>query len=477
MNKSLSMSVRLFFITSCLIISIAGSTQLRLPAVISSGMVLQQNDSVTLWGWGYNGAQVRITGSWNNVSTSTAINNLGKWQTKIKTPAHGGPYTLQFNSSGANIVLNDVMIGEVWLCSGQSNMEWSYYNGAKYIKEELPVAYNRNIRFFQVPRTASDYPQDDVKATWQVCDSNSLKPFSAVGYYFGKKLQQDLNVPIGLINASWGGTPAETWTPSETIYGSETLKTAAAKLQEVPWGPVRPGLNYNGMIAPLTRFNIAGAIWYQGEANVGTNNTYGELLTAMIDSWRARWNKQFPFYYVQIAPYKYGNQNVGALLQEQQTKVMSHPNTGMVVITDLIDSVTNIHPSIKTRVGERLANWALAETYQKPLVAYKSPSLRTVEKDKDRLILFFNDTPNGLVAGSKTISGFYIAGENGEWMPADAKIEGNKIVVWNKKLKQPAYIRYGFGNTIVGNIASKEGLPLVPFRTDTGTVDQGPEKN
>jgi sialate O-acetylesterase len=471
------MRISFYSLLICLIISGQAFSQLRLPSVIASGMVLQQNDSVALWGWGYNGDKIKITGSWNNAVTSGVINNHGKWSIKIKTPAAGGPYTIRIAADWQDIVLNDVMIGEVWLCSGQSNMEWSYYNGARFIKEEFPVAYNKNIRFFQVPRTASDYPQDDVKAAWQVCDSNSLKGFSAVGYFFGKKLQQDINVPIGLINASWGGTPAETWTPSEIIYSNEVLKQAAAQLTEVPWGPVKPGLNYNGMIDPITKFSIAGAIWYQGEANVGTNSTYAPLLTTMIDAWRNKWNKQFPFYYVQIAPYTYGKPYEGSLLQEQQTMVMSHPKTGMVVITDLIDSVTNIHPSDKREVGKRLANWALAETYHRNNIAYKSPALKKTEKIKDKLVLSFDNAPTGLMAKDKIITGFFISGEKEEWVPAEAKIENDKIIVWNKKLKDPVHVRYGFGNTIIGNVFSNEGLPVIPFRTDRWPAEQSPVKN
>jgi len=466
-------AVSLIFLSA----SVNSFAQLRVPSVLSSGMVLQQNDSVSFWGWGWNGQQVKITGSWDNSTTTGTVSNLGKWNFKVKTPSAGGPFTVRINSAGEEITLSDVMIGEVWVCSGQSNMEWSYYNGARFIREEFPDCYNKNIRFFQVPRLASDYPQDDLRAAWRVCDSNSLKGFSAVGYFFGKKLNHDLNVPIGLINSSWGGTPAETWTPSANIYSDEILKKSAAQLQEVPWGPIKPGLLYNGMIAPLTRFAIAGAIWYQGEANVGTNSTYSKLLTTMIDSWRNSWNKEFPFYYVQIAPYKYGNEYEGALLQEQQTKTMAHTKTGMVVITDLIDSVTNIHPSDKRMVGARLANWALAEAYGRNVGEYKSPSFSRIEVNKDKLVISFDHASDGLMAKDKIISGFYISGANEEWLPADAKIDNGKIIVWNKNLKQPVYVRYGFSNTIVGNVFSKSGLPLTPFRTDDWPSEQSRAKN
>ncbi|MBL7740311.1 MAG: sialate O-acetylesterase [Chitinophagaceae bacterium] len=459
-----------------LALSFSSFSQLRFPAVISSGMVLQQNDSVTIWGWGSTGQQVKVTGSWNSTTMTGKVANTAKWSVKLKTPVAGGPYTISIKSDWEEVVLNDILIGEVWLCSGQSNMEWSYYNKAGFIKEELPTCYNNNIRFFHIPRTASDYPQEDVKARWQVCDSNSLKGFSAVGYYFGKKLNKDLNVPIGLINASWGGTPAEVWAPAEVVNSNTALKEAAGKLQEFAWWPSKPGLSFNGMLAPVTKFSIAGAIWYQGESNTGTNNTYTPLLTAMIDSWRKQWDKTFPFYYVQIAPFKYGNHNVGALIQEQQTKALNHPGTGMVVITDLVDTVTDIHPSNKRDVGNRLANWALAETYHKDAGAYKNPMFSNKETVKGKLSLRFTDAPAGLVAKNKTITGFFISGEKEEWLPAEAKIEGDKIVVWNKALKEPVHVRYGFGNTIIGNVFSKEGLPLCPFRTDDWPVDQSPVK-
>jgi sialate O-acetylesterase len=441
-------------------------SQLRLPTVLSSGMVIQQNDSVTLWGWGYNGQPVKCVASWSNDTSTTTVSNWGRWAMKIKTPTAGGPYTLRIKSGNDELFLTDVLIGEIWLCSGQSNMELSF-NSSRHTQEELNGCYNKNIRFFQVPRTASDYPQDDLRGTWKICDSNSLKSFSAVGYYFGKKLNETLNVPIGLINSSWGGTPAETWTPAGEIENNEVLRQNAGLLKEVPWGPVKPGLDYNGMIAPLTKFNISGVIWYQGEANVGNNNnSYAQLLTNMIRSWRRKWDKEFPFYYVQIAPYAYGRQNEGALLQEQQTKVMSYPKTGMVVVTDLIDTVTDIHPKNKKDVGLRLANLALVETYHKNILSYKNPMMKKVEIDKDKLIISFDYAPNGLIAKDKAITGFYISGETENWVPAEAKFSKDKIVVWNKDLKKPYYVRYGFGNTTIGNVFSKEGLPVVPFRTD-----------
>jgi sialate O-acetylesterase len=451
-------------------------SQLRLPSVLSPGIVLQQNDSANLWGWANPGERITVSESWDNQIAGVTAPADGRWKLKIKTPGAGGPYIITVKGWSMPIQLTDVMIGEVWVCSGQSNMEWSYYNGAKYIKEEFPTCYNKNIRFFHIPRTSAQYPQDDVRAEWKICDSNSLKSFSAVGYFFGKKLNQDLNIPVGLINASWGGTPAETWTPEETIRSNSILNEAANILTEVPWGPIKPARLYNGMIAPVTPFQIAGAIWYQGESNTQNNGTYSQLLTAMIDAWRKSWHKEFPFYFVQIAPYKYGNNNAGALIQEQQTKTLSHTKTGMVVITDLIDSVTNIHPSDKRWVGARLANWALGETYGSKDVNYKNPMYKSMEVKNNTIVLSFDNIPAGIVAKDKNIRGFFISGDKEQWLPAEVKIVNNQVIVWNKTITAPAQVRYGFGNTITGNIFSKEGLPLCPFRTDNWPVDQSPVK-
>lgn len=229
------------------------------------------------------------------------------------------------------------------------------------------------------------------------------------------------------------------------------------------------------MIDPITKFNIAGVIWYQGESNTLNNDTYHKLFTSMIRSWRNAWKKEFPFYYVQIAPFRYGFNNVGALIQEAQRKALDFPKTGMVVTTDLIDSVTDIHPSNKHEVGYRLANWALAETYNQKVVAYKSPVYKSKTTEKNKIILSFDHAANGLTANG-TIKGFFISGKNEHWHPAEARIEKDKITVWSYKVLTPVHVRFGFGNTIIGNVFSKEGLPLCPFRTDNWTVNQSQEK-
>jgi len=456
---------RLMIAALFLIWSICSFADVRLPSVLSSHMVLQQQSTVKLWGWAGPGDKVFVTTSWDHKTDSVQVTRDANWQISVHTPIAGGPYTILFKS-GNSIELNDVMVGEVWVCSGQSNMEMNEQWGLPDAKAELPTCANNNIRFFYVPKTTSKYPQDDCKASWTLCDSNSMKAFSAAGYFFGKKLSKELNVPVGLISANWGGTPAEVWTPADVVNDDTSLRAASAKHEPADWWPHTPGYAFNGMIAPLTNFSVAGTIWYQGESNVETAATYSKLFTSMIGAWRTAWHKEFPFYYVQIAPYAYGDKDAGALLQEAQSQSIRYPNVGMVVISDLVSDTSDIHPKNKHEVGYRLANWALAETYHKEGIAYKSPVYKSMSTEKGRAVLLFDNAPSGLVTKDKSISQLYVAGEDKIFYPAEAKIENNMVIAWSKKVKDPVAVRYAFGNTAIGNLFSKEGLPVTAFRTD-----------
>jgi sialate O-acetylesterase len=450
------------------------NANITLPAVLNDNMVLQQQSNVKLWGWSDAAEKIFITTSWNNKTDSTKGDGNAKWVLSIKTPSAGGPYTITIKGNNT-IVLHNVLIGEVWICSGQSNMEMNYYWGLPQMKEDFPTALNPNIRFFSVPRTTAQTPQENLRGTWATCDSNTVKSFSAAAYYFGRKLNAELNVPIGLIHVSWGGTPAEAWTPAEVVNNNSTLNDAAKKLNPSQWWPTTPGYAYNGMIAPLTNFSIAGAIWYQGESNTGTAATYEQLFSSMIEAWRKNWSKQFPFYYVQLAPYHYGNQNIAALLREQQLKTLSLSKTGMAVINDLPVDTMDIHPKDKRSVGYRLANIALSQNYGRNIPGALSPLYKTMNIDKDRIVLSF-DNADGLTQKGKIIIGFYIAGADRNFYPADVKINGNTIIVWNRSVPQPVAVRYAFSNAAIGNIFNKEGLPLSPFRTDNWDVDTSPIK-
>jgi sialate O-acetylesterase len=437
----------------------------RLPAVLSDNMVLQQRSTTKLWGWCEPGERIYVTASWNNNGDSVKGTRDGNWQLSLATPAAGGPYTIEIKA-GNTIVLKNVLVGEVWVCSGQSNMEMSETWGLTDVEQELPSCYNGNIRFFQIPKTTATNPQDDCKAQWAVCDSNELKRFSAVGYFFGKRLNQQLNVPVGLVQAAWGGTPAEVWTPAGLVTGDSALKTAAVQQKPADGWPYLPGFCYNAMIAPLTSYTIAGALWYQGESNTAAPATYAKLLTTMIGSWRKAWNNDFPFYYVQIAPFTYGVKDQGSLLREQEAACQDFGKTGMVVISDLAGDTTDIHPKNKHDVGLRLANWALADTYHRSGVAYKNPRYQGMAAKGDKLILSFSDAPNGLVVKGTAIREVYIAGDDKLFYPAEAHIEGSRLIVSARQVKSPMAVRYQFSNAGIGNLFSKEGLPLAPFRTD-----------
>jgi len=454
------------FLLWLLFVPLLSQAQLRLPAMVSSGMVMQQNESTALHGWGGPGSWVYITTSWNNQTDSAKVTNFGKWSVDVKTPGAGGPHSIKIRNERSEILLSNILIGELWVCSGQSNMEWSYRQGLKDIIQELPKAYNANIRLFHIPKTASQTPQDDVQGKWMVCDSVSLKDFSAVGYFFGKQLQNQLQVPVGLIDASWGGTPAETWLPASLVENNNTLKVAAGKLQQFDWWPSTPGAAYNGMIHALTGYKIAGAIWYQGESNVGTNSSYAELMRSLIDSWRSAWKKEIKFYLVQIAPYDYGNTLDAALLREAQHEISGYPGTGMISIPDLVDNIKDIHPVNKHDVGLRLANLALGDHYGKMATGFRNPVITQVQKNKNKLYLSFNHAESGITINGKKVTGLYISGPDESWQEAEARIENNVLVVWNKKLKNPEYIRYGFGNMTIGNLFSGNGLPVAPFRND-----------
>jgi len=458
-----------FSVALLFIFSLSALANIRLPAVIGSHMVLQQKTRVMIWGWCDPGEKVKLKAGWDTATYSATGTGEAKWSLELQTPEAGGPYTISINGNN-QILLEDVLIGEVWVCSGQSNMEMNVNWGLSY-QDEAVKATDARIRFFYIPKTTAGFPQEDVKAKWVVCSPEEMKSFSAAGYFFGKKLRENLNVPVGLINSNWGGTPAETWTPRELVENDTILKNAAAQLNQSQWWPVKPGLAYNAMIYPISNYSIAGVIWYQGESNVGTASTYTSLFTTMIKSWRKAWKKDLPFYFVQIAPFAgYGDNSSSAFLREAQTKTLSLPNTGMILTSDLVDNINDIHPKMKKQVGERLADLALAETYHQNKGPYKIPMFTSMKMEKNKVRIYFTNAENGLI-GKGPLNEFFIAGEDQKFLPAQAKIEGNTVVVWNKEVANPVAVRFGFRNAALPNLYNKEGLPVNLFRTDDWAVD------
>jgi sialate O-acetylesterase len=454
----------------CLLLGTAreAAANVSLPAIFGDHMVLQQQSEVTVWGWASPSEEVTITGSWDQKAVKTKASNLARWSLKLQTPAAGGPYTIQV--SGQNkFTIQDVLIGEVWLCSGQSNMEWTTSAGIDQGQGEIAKAQYPAIRFFTVTKKSADGPQLDLEGHWEVCSPQTMPHFSAVGYFFGQKIHETLKMPVGLINSSWGGTPAEVWLHPQAVAADPMLASAAARLTEVPYGPIQPGKAYWAMISPLIPFRLAGALWYQGESNVTTAAAYEQLLPALIGNWRSAWQQDFPFYYVQIAPYKYGDNYSGVLLRDSQRKAMATPNTGMVVISD-VGNTQDIHPRNKIPVGQRLANWALHHTYGQKEVVFSGPLYRGMQVQGNKIRLSFDNTAPGLMVKGQQLGTFEIAGDDQQFVPAEAKIAGNTVLVWAKSVKKPVAVRYGWHNTAEPSLFNKAGLPASSFRTDTWPV-------
>ncbi len=458
------------FLVVLLCATVSCVAQLRLPAVFSDHMVVQQQSEIPIWGWAGPGEELTIIPSWNTSEPVTAKTpSSGNWKAWVHTPAAGGPYSITIKGN-SEVTIQDVLVGEVWLCSGQSNMEWGM-NASTDGKQDMASSLNQQIRLFRVIRSSANYPQVRGEGVWQICSPESVKGFSAVGYYFGKKINGELKVPVGLISSAWGGTPAEAWTPKEKVDNDPELAESAHKQKEVPWGPKDPGTIYNSMIHPLVPFRIAGALWYQGEANTIAPFTYQKLLTTLIESWRANFGKEFPFYYVQIAPFKYGRPYEGVVVRDQQSRVLSVPKTGMVIISDKVEDVGDIHPKFKKPVGERLANLALANTYNKPVLGTQSPTYKSMQAEKGKIRVSFNYADIGLISQGGDPVNFLIAGDDKIFVPAVAKVDGNTVIVSAKTVKNPVAVRFCWDNISIPNLFNKEGLPVSSFRTDDWDLD------
>jgi sialate O-acetylesterase len=436
---------------------------ISLPEIFSDNMVLQQKSEVILWGWAKTGETIIIKAGWFNDEIKIVTGNQGKWQTVLKTPAAGGPYDIILKGSN-ELTLKNILIGEVWLCSGQSNMEMSAAWGIRNGDEEVKNANYPEIRLFTVFHATSLYPQDHFTGSWTVCTPETMRDFSAISYFFARKLSKELGVPVGLINSSWGGTPAESWMPEEVFQKDNFLREAAAKQMPVPWGPVEPSRIYNSMISPLIPFRIAGVIWYQGEANTINGFAYKEMLSGLIKSWRSKWNYEFPFYFAQIAPYRYGKPYEGVVIREAQRKVLEVPNTGMIVLSDIGDT-TDIHPKNKQDAGLRLANIALNRYYKAINIEDSGPLFKDLTIDKNKAVISFDHNEGLHVEGDK-LTCFEVAGEDKIFYPADARIKEGKVIVQSKQIKVPVAVRFAWSNTATPNLFNGAGLPASCFTTE-----------
>ena len=445
-----------------LMISGTMMANVTLPNIFGDNMVLQRNAEVKIWGWANPKEEIKLVASWNNQEYKVTANNQAQWELHIKTPEAGGPYTISIKGYN-EVALKNILIGEVWVCSGQSNMEMSASWGIENGEEEMKNASNPNIRFFLVPKLTATTPQNNFLGNWTESTPETMKNFSAVGYFFAKRLREDLkNVPIGLISSNWGGTPAEIWMPEEAVQNDAEILAAAKKLNEQEYGPRQPGRAYNAMIYPFVGFKIAGTLWYQGESNVGSL-VYDKTLSALITSWRKAWQDDFPFYYVQIAPYKTGTNNFSnVIVRNSQRKVLKEVNnTGMVVISDVSDTI-DIHPKDKKSVGIRLANLALANTYKTNSTVASGPLFNHFKVEKNKVIVSF-DNAEGLYFKNKNSSQFEVAGADGIFHIAEAAIKKDQVVLISKKVENPVNVRFAWGNTVQSDLFNKANLPASCF--------------
>ncbi len=503
------MKLRCFKILFALLIFpiIGLSAQTKLPSILSDNMCLQQEADVKIWGWDNPGQEVVINPSWGKQS-QTITTEDGKWLVSIRTPKAGKTGRIKVTGSSQQSIGN-IAFGEVWLCSGQSNMErqLGLRPGQKPIInfwEEAQKADFPLIRLFKVQNKASRIPLYDCQGRWVECSPETVLEFSAVGYFFGQALYTHLSVPVGLIQSSWGGTPVEAWTKEEDIdeKSSEKAKTLESSFQLdsayysnalknykdglLSKSPDMPeSLNYhmrehkklsvlyNGMISPLSNYTIKGVIWYQGEANVPNWKAYKTLFPNMITSWRKNWGiGDFPFYFVQIAPNNYedklGMPQGMPKIAEAQCEALKLPNTGVAATQD-IGTFYDIHPPHKKEVGRRLSLIALHETYNLTDIIYAVPVLDSYKYEGEKMILQI-ETPGSelylLPASVGGIWAFYIAGKNKVFYPAKVRQDGNKIQLSSPKVKNPVAVRYNWANNANATIYNKQGLPALPFRTD-----------
>ena len=478
--KFILVAVVAMFISATAFAADAKEPQLVLPSVVGSNMVLQHSTAVNIWGWAKPKATVKITASWINSKKPLKVkaNEEGLWILPIQTLAASyDAHSITIKAGKEVKELTNILFGEVWLCAGQSNMEWPVRKTPDmlhYIKGEK----NPYIRLYCTGRIASSTPQKEVptqrkyRAQWTTCTAKAVGNFSAVGYGFGVELQKALNVPVGLIDASYGGTPVEGWLSAEYLANNPKLAAVAKKSKNKKWGKKISHL-HNANIYPIRHYNIAGTIWYQGCSNVNYNGTYATMLSGLIKSWREEFrNPEMPFYIVEIAPHTYAGIN-GARLREAQARVAARTtNCELVGTNDQNQIPGDIHPPKKADVAHRLAQCALGGFYKKTTDEFRSPAYKSMAIEGNAIRVNFKNVPTTLVQkGEGRVNGFQIGYKNPEnekhiiFVLAEAKIEGKSVVVSAEGVDSPIAVRYCF-NEDMGNVFSAEGLPLAPFRSD-----------
>lgn len=486
-----------------LLLTLNAWADVSLPALLADHMIVQRGLPVHVWGMADPGEAITV--SFRDETRNSTADDLGRWSLYLSPGEVGGPFVMTVKGNNS-ITLNDILVGDVWVASGQSNMEFPLKN-ALNAEAEIPLAQHPRIRVFHVENTTSDYPLPDVAAkTWVACTPETAGDFSAVAYFFARHIEQKENVPVGLIESYWGGTPAESWTSLRALSADPSLMpvfTARNKMEEAeattlletekksrdsdraseepraqgkplpqrPWHPYydawAPSALYNGMIAPLTRFAIRGVIWYQGESNTAPDQAflYLRLFQTMIQDWRRSWGEgDFPFLFVQIANFISEASERWPEVRDAQRQALALRNTGMAVSID-IGNPTDVHPRNKQDVGLRLALAARAISYGET-IEYSGPLYRQVTIEDHALRVWFDHAGSGLMAKGTELKGFEVAGKDKNFSPADARIEGSSIKVFNSAVLSPVYVRYGWASNPECNLYNHEGLPASPFESE-----------
>lgn len=444
--------------------------EIKLPAIFGHHMVLQQQTDAAIWGTSSENTSVEVTTSWNSKSYTTLSDAKGNWKLKVATPEAGGPYSITI-SDGKPLTLENVLIGEVWILSGQSNMQMPLkgYMNQPILDSNDAIAgsKNKSIRIFTVARDKSLETLSDFTGEWAESEPESIVDFSAAGYFFGKMIHQALDVPVGLIHSSWGGTRIEPWISENGIVDYDWVKLPNKSSKE-DFSQQTPTVLFNAMISPMVGLAFRGALWYQGESNRNEPKEYEQLMRGLAENWRAEWGiGDFPFYYAQIAPFNYGNNGLNsAFLREAQLKAStSIPNFGMASLMDAGEEFF-IHPPNKAIVGKRLAYLALSQTYGLKGIAYSGPVLKEMTVEGSVVKLTFNHAENGLTTFGKELKHFSVAGENQQFVPATAYISQQGITVFSPRVEKPVAVRYAFEDFVIGELYNTEGLPASSFRTD-----------
>jgi sialate O-acetylesterase len=486
-------------------------TAIVLPSLFTDHMVLQQKMPIRIWGWANPGE--KITVSFAGKNAQAAANDDGRWMVELPPLlADSQPQDLTVQDAFERIVIHDVLVGEVWICSGQSNMEFPMTSGQHvawtpggHLEPLLASSENPEIRLFKVPHALFTSPSEKLSGRWELCNPQTTESFSAVGYLFSRELHQKLNVPVGIIQSTWGGTRIEPWlslqvyentplfkkdlnwihatphvsgpipivnTPRAATTGPATTRplSMSAMSKANTWSRESPTAIYNGMINPLIPYTIRGVIWYQGESNVSElDKIYFDHLNALIESWRKQWGQgDFPFYIVQIAPYGGYHVDPGIepmIWQAEEEVAQKIPNTGIAGTMD-IGNLTNIHPADKIDVAHRLALWALAKIYGQTNLVYSGPIYQSMQVDHGKIIINFDYVGSGLVSrDNKPLNWFQIAGADQKFVPAQAQIVGDTVVVESVSVPNPVAVRFGWNEIAVPNLMNKDGLPALPFQT------------